>query len=164
VLDVSLNFSEDFIDFDVCVCGFESEEIAKRFTNSNPWLILSPTGLDLVLGSLSGEVFYPIDRERVNVTLDTKWNDRIPLDPSKLESMVKIQQAMVDFENGIDNPYNMKDEDYELVDWSFEKIFRKLECTKARLAIKQYLASGTSLSATIDIDRVASEFSVLCSG
>jgi hypothetical protein len=157
MFEVSLYFSEDYVDLDVRVRGFISEAIAKKFADADARLILSPTGLELIVDGIQGS----IDRNSVDIKLDTKWASRTPLDPSKPENLAKIQQALVDRENNIDNPLNIKLEDYELVDWSFAETFRKFNCTKDKLPITECIAYGIEEIEDSDIDEIAIEWMAL---
>jgi hypothetical protein len=152
--NVTLTFLEDFVMFDVLVRGFRSEAVAKKFADGNARLILSPTGLKLVADGIQSS----IDRDLVEIKLDAKWSDRVPLDPSLPENMVKIHQALLDMEKGIENPLNSTEDDFELVNWSYEEAFEKLECTKGNLAITECLAYGISPGVGNGVDWIAFEW------
>jgi hypothetical protein len=99
-----------------------------------------------------------VDRDRVEIKLDREWANRNTLDPSDPEDMAKIQKALVDFENGIPNPLCRNPADHQLVDWSFEETFKQLDCTKDKLAITQYLASGIEEIGDSHADEIAIEW------
>jgi hypothetical protein len=129
---VSLYFNEDFLDFDVYINGFETEAEAEEFAIlSDSCLYLRRTGLELVVGKER----YLIARENVVVRIDRQWHTRTPLDPSSPEFPAKIKQSMSDYEQGIDNPFNVKEEDLEIVDFSFDKLFDLL--TRDRLDLQE---------------------------
>jgi hypothetical protein len=144
----SLLFNENFLEFDVYVDGFGSELEANFFANSMySCLYLQRTELELVVN----EIRLPILRKNVIVRIDRQWHTRTPLDPNNPDAIAKIKQSMIDYEQGIDNPLNVKEEDLEIIDLSFGELLDMLNdaCSginKKERKITECIAYGVHLS------------------
>jgi hypothetical protein len=120
----SLYFNEDFLDFQVVNIGsFASELEAEKFANiDSQMLVLQENSLELVVNNKR----FPIPRDNVIVKIDNNWHNRTGLDPRNPDFLHKIKQAMSDYEQGVANPLNVKEEELELCNLNFKELLALL--------------------------------------
>jgi hypothetical protein len=143
-----LCFCEDAIHIDVTISGFESKEDAEAFVKPSWILLAAEEALFLNLGKNDDAIYFELDKRHVLLRQDLKAAKRTPLDPGDPISKALIMEALKDFEAGVDNPLNMREEDLEPVgEWSFARLYQVLGGKKnTSLKIDQYLAFGIQQS------------------